>query len=428
MQRFLDVGRESGFCEVDLFRLRCQVKEWIGDGTGEVCERSGTAQNLALRGFHENGFPVGACLSSPSLKGVRNAFWELQRAGMADSGPGFGHLLPASAQRVQLAIHDPRIHDASGLGGETAARLSELLIRHAGIEMAGWRLRLEERKVNVANSRGLEAKYRKSLFSLSLRLRDGNGEVQVEERRTHWLHIQPDRLLGRGVFLLGARSGRPLPRRRNIGLVLSPFASARVLHDFAAVLRVSGEYAPGDIRCAPQVQIADCPLLDGMPGSVPMDDEGVMTRETFLVAGGCVKSRVTDLAGAAREDVAATGNGFRGVREPFPRAGFTNLCVRPSVISLERIMAETGRGVLVTQLRLRGATGPERTYSAEGYLFDGRDLGAPVHFGLRTAFLSYFLKIDRVSRESAATVCGGISVLSPYLRVEAQRKGAEWVV
>ncbi|MBN1196563.1 MAG: hypothetical protein JXA62_04075 [Candidatus Aminicenantes bacterium] len=428
MERFLQVGKEAGFRQVDLRRLRANVREWTSDGNGEVRETAGTIHTLSVRGFLESGFPVGACLSSPSIKAARTVFRDLQRGAMPDSTPGFDHLLPTEARRMRLEIHDPQVLDADKLGEETASRLCELMIRYADVDLAGWRLRLEERKVNVANSRGFEAKYKKSLFSLHLKLRRKGNEVEVGEQRTHWLHIQPDRLLGRGIFFLGAGPGQALPRRRGIGLILSPFASARVLHDFAAVLRVSNEFAPGDIRCAPQVQVTDCPLLDGMPGSVPMDDEGVMCRETALVEGGRVQARITDLAGAAREGASITGNGFRGYADPFPRARFTNLCVRPSVISLERIMKETGRGVLVTGLRLRGAVGAERTYGASGYIFNGSDLGEAVHFGLRTAFLSYFLKIDRVSRESAATVSGGISVLSPYLRVEAERRKDEWVV
>ncbi len=428
MERFLEAGKESGFRHVDLRRLRVSAREWVQEQNGDIHERAGNIDTLSLRGFQANASPLGACLSAPSLKGVRDAFRELQRGAVADASPGIAQLLPRESRRVSLEIYDPQVQDAEKLGEETASRLCELMIRHAGVELYGWRLRLEERKVNVANTRGLEAKYRKSLFSLVLKLRQNEREIEVEERRTHWQGVQFDRLLGRGIFFLGAMKGGREPRPRNIKMVLSPFAAAAVLHDFSAVLRVSGEYAPPDIRCAPQVQIADCPLLDGLPGSVPMDDEGVMCRDTTLIEGGRVQARLTDLAGAAREGVAVTGNGFRGDADPFPRARFTNLCVRPSVISLERIMKEAGRGILVTSLRLRGAAGIERTYGANGYLFSGSDLGEPVHFSLRTAFLSWFLKIERVSRETASTVSGGISVLSPYLRVEAQRKGDEWVV
>lgn len=428
MRKFLEAGREAGFREADLRRLRLRLSEWQGEAGEEVKLHRGTSHTLALRGFRDNGFPVGGCVSLPTLKEVRRVYRELQRAGLTGTATGFSDLLPDSAQKVRLSIHDPRISEAESLGEEMASRISELMIRQTGIELAGWRLRAEERKVNVANTRGLEAKYRKTLFSLILRLRDGEREVEVEEQRTHWMQLQPDRLLGRGVFLLGARSGRTPPRWRSVGLVLSPFASSSVLRDFAAALRVSGEYSPRDIRCASQVQISDCPLLDGMPGSVPMDDEGVMARETSLVEGGRFIARITDLAGAAREGCPITGNGFRGIADSFPRAGFTNLCIRPSVISLERILGETGRGILVTRLRMRGASGADRTYGAEGYLFAGTELGEPVRFALRTAFLSYFLKIDRVSRESVPTVSGGISVISPYLRVEALRRGDEWVV
>jgi len=428
MRKFLDAGRQAGFREADLRRLRLESVEWQGGAGEAVTFRRGTSHTVALRGFRDHGFPVGGCVSMPTLKEVRRVYRELQRVGVTGTGTGFSDLLPDAARKVPLSIHDPRISEAESLGEEMDSRISELMIRQSGIELAGWRLRAEERKVNVANTRGLEAKYRKTLFSLTLRLRDGDREVEVEEQRTHWLQLQPDRLLGRAVFLLGPRSGRNPPRWRSVGLVLSPFASASVLRDFAAALRVSGEYSPGDIRCAPQVQIIDSPLVDGMPGSVPMDDEGVMARETPLVEGGRFKARVTDLAGAAREGCPITGNGFRGIADPFPRAGFTNLCIRPSVISLERMLKETGRGILITRLRLRGASGTDRTYGAEGYLFKGTELGEPVRFALRTAFLSYFLKIDRVSRESVPTVSGGISVISPYLRVEALRRGDEWVV
>ena len=428
MQRYLEAGKQAGFTEVEARRCRSRIREWEWKNDASVA-REGEGNVLSVRVFRDLGTPAGFTLSAPSLTGVRKAFGEIMAGGMPDDRQGFGHLLPSRVDPVRLAIHDPlAFAPEEELRGGVASRLAELMIRHPGVTLTEWRLGVEERKVYLANTRGLAAKYRKTLFTLSLTLRRGDISLEVTDRRTHWKEIQPDRLLGRGVFVLGSLLGTPPGKSRKMPLLLTPHVSAAVLRDFAAVFRTAEGAPCPDLRFAPEVRISDRPLLNGMPGSIPFDDEGVSTGDTLLARAGSLQGRISDLESGVGTGTGSTGNGMRAPGELFPRVRFSNLCIHPSILPLSRIMQEAGTGVMLTLVRLRKAHGPERLYSAYGYVFNGTELGSPVHFTLDTSFLAYFLKIERVSRESGVSVDGGTSVISPYVLTEARSRGDEWQV
>ena len=84
-------------------------------------------------------------------------------------------------------------------------------------------------------------------------------------------------------------------------------------------------------------------------GSRPFDGEGLPTRRTVVVERGVLQSYLLDTYSARKLGLASTGNASRS---PGGSAGAapTNLWIEPGERSLDEIVADTERGLLVTEL------------------------------------------------------------------------------
>jgi PmbA protein len=96
--------------------------------------------------------------------------------------------------------------------------------------------------------------------------------------------------------------------------------------------------------------VADDPLLDGRPGSRPLDDEGTPSRRVELIQSGVVEGFVYDLETAARAGVPPTGHGRRTVFGR-PQAAYSNLVVAPGTADWPSLLGALGDGVVVERFR-----------------------------------------------------------------------------
>ena len=103
------------------------------------------------------------------------------------------------------------------------------------------------------------------------------------------------------------------------------------------------------ITFASSFSLTDDPLLDGRPGSRPIDDEGVVSRRTPLVQQGNVQEFIYDLESAGRAGTQPTGHGRRTIFGK-PQAAFSNLVVTPGEYSLPNLLGLISSGVLVDRL------------------------------------------------------------------------------
>ena len=94
--------------------------------------------------------------------------------------------------------------------------------------------------------------------------------------------------------------------------------------------------------------IDDGRRLGGL-GSKPFDGEGLPTRRNTIVKDGRLETYLLDSYSARKLGLASTGNASRGVGSG-PGVGATNLWLEPGDASLDEIVADTPRGLLVTSL------------------------------------------------------------------------------
>ncbi len=105
----------------------------------------------------------------------------------------------------------------------------------------------------------------------------------------------------------------------------------------------------GEVIASPEFTLVDDGRLPGGLGSKPFDGEGLPTRRNVIVDEGRLATWLLDSYSARKLGLASTGNASRGPGGP-PGVGATNLWLEPGDASLEEMIADTERGLLVTEL------------------------------------------------------------------------------
>jgi PmbA protein len=99
-----------------------------------------------------------------------------------------------------------------------------------------------------------------------------------------------------------------------------------------------------------RVTLIDDGLHPTMPGNQPIDDEGVTSQRTTLVEAGVLKAFVQDLHTSKIMGVTPTGNGRRGSMSAAPRAGYSTLSLTPGKRTLNEMIKGMKKGVVIDQI------------------------------------------------------------------------------
>ncbi|OPZ41593.1 MAG: peptidase PmbA [Actinobacteria bacterium ADurb.BinA094] len=191
---------------------------------------------------------------------------------------------------------------------------------------------------------------------------------------------------GRAARLLGARK---CPSMR-APVILDPFVSAAFFGVLSSALTADavqkgrslfagreGEKVAGDL-----LELVDDGTLPDGPDSAPFDGEGVPTARTPLIADGVLQGFLHDTYTAHKAGRASTGNGMRGGYSGLPRVSPSNLVVGGVTTSLDEIIADMDKGVLVTDaVGIHSGANPvsgEFSVGISGILIEGGELTTPV--------------------------------------------------
>ncbi|MFN8651680.1 MAG: TldD/PmbA family protein [Gemmatimonadales bacterium] len=276
--------------------------------------------------------------------------------------------LPRPAAHVpRVATHAPRAASATlaELGSLAAMVRDRLASERAELTMSVER---SIGTVRVANTRGVDAGYDVTLVTLSLeaaRVRDGRRIVTGGRLTGVDLPALSDieGLVARVRQRLtwAEKDAKAEPGRQQVAFL--PSAVPVLLHPLEqallgkTVMQGSSPLARrrGSKLYSELFSLSDNPLVDGCPGSRPVDDEGVASRVVPLVQEGRVEGFLYDLETATRVGVPPTGHGRRSIfAKPEPAA--TNLVVQPGSLSFDDILRTLGDGVLVEETQ-GGQTG-----------------------------------------------------------------------
>jgi len=113
----------------------------------------------------------------------------------------------------------------------------------------------------------------------------------------------------------------------------------------------------GESVIDPSITISDDPTVPGLPGSCPVDDEGVPVIKKHLIENGILKNYFYDIATSAKAGTTSTGNGFKknslytgfsidAQPSPWP----SNLIINPGSISRNDMIKNIKNGIIVDDL------------------------------------------------------------------------------
>jgi len=293
---------------------------------------------------------------------------------------------------VDLDLFDPTDRSAEALEAAAAACEAAALAvpgvsksegGHASMTRGHWRL---------VTSHGFEGAHAASAFSLGVGViaeKDGAMERGGEHRSVRHLSDLPDattigdyagrRAAARvGPRKLASMTAPVIFENRVATQVISPLLGAISGPSIARGTsflkdRLGQAVLPGG------VDLIDDPLRHRGLGSTPFDDEGVEVQTRALVQNGVLTTWLLNTAAAAQLGLASTGHASRGLAGP-PGVSGHNVHLSPDERPLSRLMADAGKGLLVTSMfgpSLNPNTG-DWSAGVSGFWFEGGEIAWPV--------------------------------------------------
>lgn len=258
---------------------------------------------------------------------------------------------------------EPRVYDAAA----AAADLDDLALGCVLIadQLADDRttvhLHLERSigSVHVANTRGVDKYYQVTVVAVDVTATRTYGERPVTAR-AWWggSGLLTDEDVASMVHdlrqrLVWGETAATVPDGPAV-VCLTPRAVASVLVPVRHALRGTSlhygasplTYRVGTRIVDERITLVDDPLLDGRPGSRPIDDEGAVGRRLPLIEAGILRAGIYDLETAALAGVPTTGHGRRTTFGK-PQAAYTNLEMLPGGDDWDRLLEATGDGLVV---------------------------------------------------------------------------------
>jgi PmbA protein len=269
--------------------------------------------------------------------------------------------LPFQSALPSVVTHVPR---ASAATIPELATLCHVVHDRLAAEQAHLRMTLERSvgSIRVANSRGVDASYDASLVTFLVRAsRIREGRRFTVEARLSGADLpslpELEQVVGmvrqrlawaeRGVAA-GTGSRRVLFLPSALPVLLEPVEQAltgkAAILGGAPVARRRGARPYSDL-----VSVSDDPLMDGRPGSRPVDDEGVPSRMLTLVREGTIEGLVYDLETASRVGATPTGHGRRSTFGK-PQPAYSNVVFEAGTSTWEELLEAVGDGIVLERI------------------------------------------------------------------------------
>jgi PmbA protein len=269
--------------------------------------------------------------------------------------------LPSSATYPQIEILDPAVESTSiekmsGLGQELIALVTE----HTPDIICEAMVTKGTISLQIRNSRGGQASYKKSIFSLGIigSLIRGTDMLFVGESQSSCHPLTQPKEVAKVVLkqLELAKNQASVPTKQ-LPVIFTPRGVANALIPslmmaFNGKIVLEGASPIGNRLGKPvfdpKLWLWDNPTLAYRPHSRPCDDEGIPSQRTPLIEQGTVANFFYDLQTAALAGTKSTGNGSRGSGLPTPAP--STFTIAPDKTTLDEMVSDIKEGLIIEQL------------------------------------------------------------------------------
>jgi len=357
-------------------------------------------------------------LSEEAVRSMAEQAVALARATAEDPAAGLpveGFADPAALPELGLCDTGDR---SSGIEGRIdAARRAERAARQTDPRIAnseGSQASSGFSRIVYANSEGFLGEYESASHGLFAEpIARQNGSMQ----RDYWMSAARRLAALEEPESVGRRAAERALRRlgaREIGtcevpVIFDPLTAASLWRQVAGLV---GGYAVyrrtsfvagklGERIASGLVHLVDDGLRPGGLGSRPFDGEGLPSRRTVVIDEGRLASYLLDSYSARKVGGRSTGNASRSAASA-PGVGPTNLGLEPGDATLEEIVADTPRGLLVTELIGMGFNPVTGDYSrgAAGLWIENGEIAHPVEeITIAANFADMLMGIDAVGSD-----------------------------
>jgi len=394
------------------------------------------------------GYAFGTDLSEAGVAAI--AARAAQAAGIADEdefagppklplwiSPDISRKSTAEAlEGLELTLTDPSVAEwPTAKVAELALEVERAAVaadpRIAGVEQAVYAESAD--RVAIVSSTGFEGSYEASSCYAYLQALAESGDGR-ETGLGFGLARGPAGLdpaaIGReGAERAVAMIGAGKPASRSCPVVLDPTVAASFVGLIGgtlgadAVQRGRSPFAErlGEEIAGEALLLHDDGLDLGGLASAPFDGEGVPRRRTALIEGGRLRTFLYDTYTARRGNAESTASAGRGGYRAQPTVSPSNLIVAPGALSFEKLLAEAGDGVYITDVAgLHSGVNPVSgvfSVGASGREISGGEAASPVReFTIASDLVSMLRAVRAAGAETRWVPFGG-SVSTPPLLI-----------
>jgi len=369
----------------------------VREGALERAERA-ESRELGLRVLvgARQACVAGSDLSEVALARLAERAVAMARAAPEDPSVGLAapEALAAVREAHALDILDPAPAPvpaalearARALEAAAAAVPGVTQVDQAG---ADW----QRRHVHLAATNGFSGGYGRSLWALGAVAISGEGTAmerdQRVEMRIHDADLPaPEEIGDSAGRRAAARAGARKPPTGAFPVIFDErVAGSLVAHLLAAIngtaiVRGASWLADalGERVLPAGLDLVEVPHVPRLTASRPFDAEGLATARRALIEDGILTGWVLDLATARRLGQESTANASRGTGGP-PAPSVSNVVLTGRTRPRAGLLAETGKGLLVTQLMGASINPTTGDYSrgAAGFWIEGGEVAYPVN-------------------------------------------------
>jgi PmbA protein len=269
--------------------------------------------------------------------------------------------LPPLTPYPTIDIFDPAVESTpvekmSNLG----QKLIELVTGHTPDILCEAMVSKDAISVKLINSRGGQASYKKSIFSLGIigSLIRGTDMLFVGESQSYCHPLTQPQDIARVVLnqLELAKNQASVPTRQ-LPVIFTPRGVANALVP-SLMMAFNGKTvlqgaSPIGQKLGKQVfdsklSLWDDPTIAYCPHSRPCDDEGIPSQRTSLIEQGKAANFLYDLQTAALANTRSTGNGSRGGGLPAPAP--STFIIAPGETTFDEMVSDVKEGLVIEQL------------------------------------------------------------------------------
>lgn len=403
----------------DLERLTAQLLETAlkaGADAADALAVDGTSISIdVLRGKLEHaerseGIDLGlrvligqrqACVASSDISDTAIARMAEQAVAMAREAPEDSSVgladpgqLATGWDLAALDLDDPSPEPTPAELQDDACRAEAAALAVPGVSQtqsagAGY----GRRRVHLAATNGFSGGYARTQRSTSCVAITGTGTGMERdyfgESRTYQADLPTPEEIGRiAGERTAARAGARKPPTGRVPVLFDERVAGTLIGHLlqatngSAIVRGASwlRDALGEEVLPKGLTLTEDPLRPRIGASRPFDAEGLPVHKRILVDDGTLMGWTLDLATARRLGLESTGNAARGTSAP-PSPSVTNIALTQGALTREDLIAEMGRGLLVTSLIGSSINPNTGDYSrgASGFWVENGQIAYPVN-------------------------------------------------